>query len=549
MASNHAMQTEVAPQLTQGIVQAPAGDLARGPSYKFADAGRSAAAVPRNIAWSYVSWVLSIIAPLVLIPFYVRFLGARLYGEWLVILSLTSYLALANLGMGQTVGNRIAEAIARGRSGEVGRLVSTAFFTYAAIAVLLIGLIVAATPLFAHRFLPGAGGMAAPAFAVYVVLSALAFPTKVHQMALRSFERVDREQAINAGAIAGRIVLVITVLVAGFKLVAIATINGGSMLAAGAAAYIIAIRLKPEARPRTREFSPSLLRAMLKPSAAFLALQIGVTLIVGLDNLVIGYAMDGAAVTRYAVPFRLIWMAAGPFAVAIAALTPTVTVNYARDRKPLLADGLMLSSRLALMYAACGTILLWLAGPAFISVWAGQDVFPGMPTYAMEVAFFFIIVLMSAPSTILFATTRHYLWAALTIFEGLLNLGLSLWWVHTWGLAGVIAGTVVASLLTNAWYIPAAAFHTVDIPLGWMGRKLWPTAALAMVAVSVSVAVSMFTSSLALSTALPLAAVLALIFALAFGWLCFSAEERQIARTWLMATLKTRWTDDLSHAG
>ena len=71
-------------------------------SYRFA----------RNMLWSYLGWGASALAPLVTVPFCVRYLGPQVYGEWLVILSITSYLGLANLGLAQTAANRIAEAIA-----------------------------------------------------------------------------------------------------------------------------------------------------------------------------------------------------------------------------------------------------------------------------------------------------------------------------------------------------------------------------------------------------------------------------------------------------
>ena len=75
-----------------------------------------------------------IVVPLVMIPIYLRCLGGRTYGAWLVILSITSYLNLANLGMGQTLNNRIAEAVAQNRHDEIDPLVSTTFFGYAASA-------------------------------------------------------------------------------------------------------------------------------------------------------------------------------------------------------------------------------------------------------------------------------------------------------------------------------------------------------------------------------------------------------------------------------
>ena len=71
-----------------------------------------------------------------------------------VILSLTSYLGLANFGLGQTVGNMVAEAAAKTEKGFLREVVSTAFFFHALIAMPL--LLIAVLLALGHfvRFLP-----------------------------------------------------------------------------------------------------------------------------------------------------------------------------------------------------------------------------------------------------------------------------------------------------------------------------------------------------------------------------------------------------------
>ena len=496
------------------------------------DPARMAAVVSRNIAWSYASWAVSLAGPLITIPFYVRFLGHQMYGQWLVILSLTSYLGLANLGMGQTVSNRIAEALAGGRRNRVGALVSTAFYTYAAIGAGLIGAAAVLTPWVCRRYL-SASTAVEQAFLVYVVLIALGFPLKVQQMALRAFQRVDCDAGIEAAAGAGRILLVVIALAGGLKLLAVALLNGGTTLAGGLVAYLQALRLEPHSRPRLGHFSRRLLATMVKPSAAFFALQIGFTLVLGIDNLVIGCVLGGAAVTRYAVPFRLMWIAAGLFSVAIGALTPTVTANYACERNELLQRGWVLSMRLGLLYAAAGAMLLWLAGPGFIRLWAGPGVMPSAATYAMQVLFFALLVCAAPSSTVLWATSRHYGWAALTLVEGTINLLLSIWGVRRWGLSGVIGATILASLLTNAWFIPYAAITTLEIPLRMAVRALAPGAGLGLLAVALTLRMSDSARALAdASSAVAWLSAIALFVGIYFR-VVFSHAERLTLWGWV----------------
>jgi O-antigen/teichoic acid export membrane protein len=417
----------------------------------------------RNVAWSYVNWIIGFVAPLILIPLYVRLLGHQLYGEWLVIVSISSYLGLANLGSWQAVGNRITEVVAQGRREEIGRLMSTGFIAYSAIMAMtvLVALVIAA--LFARRTTPALDGRALMAFYVFIALSALGFPLNAYSVMLRAFERVDIEQRINACSSLFRIVAMAAVLFGGLKLIAVAAIQGGVIFAKGIAAYVAGVRLDADARPRLSRWSTLLLASLFKPSIGFFGLTVASTLTFGVDNLVIGYVMGARAVTQYAVPFRLMTIVSGGFAVGISALWPTITRFHAGDRLDEIRRGFILLMRLAFVSGAAGGIGLWFLGPGFIRIWAGPGVFPGHETFSLQIALMVIQMLLTPADAVLMATTRHYGYAVLAAVEGVLNLGLSLWWVRYWGLAGVIGATVTARLLTNGWYMPVAALRTIGM--------------------------------------------------------------------------------------
>ncbi len=424
---------------------------------------RKLPSLSRNVAWSYVNWITGFAAPLILIPLYVRLLGHQLYGEWLVIMSIASYLGLASLGSWQAVGNRIAEAVAGGRRDEVGRLMSTGFIAYSAIIAAILLVVFTAAPMMARRIMPAAGGHVLAAFYVFVALSALAFPMRAYSIMLRAFERVDLEQRINAVSSIFRIAAMATALLAGLKLIAVAIIQGGAMVAAGGAAYGAAVRLDPDARPRVSRWSAPLLASLVKPSIGFFGLTVASTLAFGIDNLVIGYAMSARAVTQYAVPFRLIMIVSGAFATGIAALWPTITKFHATGQTGELRRGFILLMRVAMIFGAVAGLALWFLGPGFIRIWAGAGVFPGRATFGLQIALMFIQMLLTPADAVLMATSRHYGYAALAMAEGVLNLAFSLWWVRYWGLAGVIGGTIAARLLTNGWYMPVAALGAIGM--------------------------------------------------------------------------------------
>ncbi|HTW88979.1 MAG TPA: lipopolysaccharide biosynthesis protein [Candidatus Binataceae bacterium] len=487
----------------------------------------------KNIVWSYINLGVGILAPLILIPLFTRFLGRQLYGEYVVITSLSYYLGLANLGLGQTIANRIAAAAANRDHAKVGTLVSTAFYSLTAVAGLLLIALLVLTPLLWSALVGRPDPGARFAFLSLFALSLIAFPLKAQDMMLRGYQRVDREQEVWASSSVIRVVVMATALFAGFKLAVVATIHGLIGLLSGLGTCLLAARLSPAARPRLADFSLRLLREMISPSIAFLVLQLSSALATRVDNVVIGYVLGAAPVTSYAVPFRLMLMAILLFTMVLNALQPTITAHYARDKRDLLRKAYSFFTRLALVYAVSAGVALWLVGPQFIRLWAGPGIYPGGLVFGLQVAFTSLQILLTPAETILWATSRHYIWATIALVEGGLNLGLSIWWAHRWGLAGVIGASIVARLVTNAWYLPLAASLTVGGSIRNALRQIAPGAGLAVIMVAAAGTLSMVAASVSIVASIGLAAGLLIPFAAAFAWLGFTAEERRLAVGWL----------------
>jgi O-antigen/teichoic acid export membrane protein len=481
----------------------------------------------RNVISSYLSRFAGLLGMIVLVPLYTRFLGHRLYGEWLVITTIATYLVMANMGIDQTLVNRIAEAVARGRRSEVQTLISTAFFAYTGIALVMIGAFAFLAQRLSSLLIAGSGGRASLPLFVIASLYGLALPWSAYSAALRGFERVDQEQAIATCVNLGRSGGLALALISGLRLVPLALIHSGAEVLRGLLAYARALPLLGHARPRLSGFCIGTLRSLMQPSLGFFVLQIAGVVGFGIDNLVIGYALGPGAVTNYAVPYSLVMIPGSFFATAIAAVLPTITSNFARPNHEDLGGQFLLGMRFAMVFATISVLLLSIAGPLILHFWAGPNVFPGLTTFRWQLALLFLQVFIGPPYAVLVAGTRHYGVAALHVVESLLNLVLSLWWVHRWGLSGVIAGSVVARSLTSAWFIPLTALATLRIELGVALRRLWLAAA---VAFAVSTGAILF--GLSARTIFPpievvAASLAALVFVLVFACLSFGREVQR----------------------
>jgi O-antigen/teichoic acid export membrane protein len=481
----------------------------------------------RNIVSSYANQLAGVIGVLILVPLYTRFLGHRLYGEWIVITSVATYLALANIGIDQTLTNRIAQAVAGDRKSEVRTLISTAFVAYVVIAAVLVVIFAFASPWLSSVLIPGADFRASRSLFLVTALSALALPWSAYLAALRGFERVDQEQAITACAILARNAALAAAVLLRLGLEPLALIQGGGAVFRGLAGYWRSRLLLAEQSSRGSAFSVEVVQSLIRPGLGFFALQIAGVVGFGIDNLVIGYALGPEAVTRYAVPYSMVMLGAILFTTAITAVMPTITQNLARTSRESQANSLIFGMRLAVLYGATWVVALSIAGPWMLRLWVGYGVFPGIATFRLQLTLLLIQVSIAPAYAVLVASTQHYGTAVLHVFESALNLVLSLWWVHRWGLSGVIAGTVVARLLTTAWYIPLAALEALEIRAKVAVRRLWPTVTLALGSSAAAIAFGLYAKSVIPMPAPVTAGLAVMAFAVTYAGIALDQEDRR----------------------
>lgn len=85
---------------------------------------------------------------LILVPVLLKSWGPDLYGQWLVVTAIPSFLAMSNLGLGTSAQMRISIDMAGGRKTEVTRVMTTAIIMISAIGVLVSSLVFTVVPYF-----------------------------------------------------------------------------------------------------------------------------------------------------------------------------------------------------------------------------------------------------------------------------------------------------------------------------------------------------------------------------------------------------------------
>ncbi|HLD82347.1 MAG TPA: polysaccharide biosynthesis C-terminal domain-containing protein [Candidatus Omnitrophota bacterium] len=406
---------------------------------------------------TYLNTGISILSNLILVPMYLNYLGKEQYGLWLVVLSLVSYFGFLNLGITQSVANLVAGANAKNNLSGIRSIVATGFWLFAALAFIaalfLAGL---------FKFIPMdnlikvSGGLK-EVIASLLIISSLFFllklPLTVFRVALRSLNLIYKEQLFVILGTVIQFLGVLLVLVFKIGLIGLAVVYGSAEIIASLIIFMYLVRLIPGLSLSIKLMDKALVKKLIKPSLYFFLLQfVGASLIWGADNIIIAVTLGVSQVAPYAIAFRFFMMCSGVAGVITANMLPAISASYESDKEKL---SLIYLNALKVCFAIgiLSFILLMNIGPALLIKWVGVNNYVGDSTFYLFVWLIFIQAILFPADAILMATGQHSGYAKLVVLEGLIKITLSLCWVHSWGILGIITATLISRLCITSWYM------------------------------------------------------------------------------------------------
>ncbi|WP_191963350.1 lipopolysaccharide biosynthesis protein [Flavobacterium luteum] len=93
--------------------------------------------ITKHVLISFVYKAGSILASFLMVPLIINYLEAEKYGIWLTLSSFVAWFSFFDIGMGNGLRNKFAEAKAKGELGLAQAYISTAYFTIGSISLFL----------------------------------------------------------------------------------------------------------------------------------------------------------------------------------------------------------------------------------------------------------------------------------------------------------------------------------------------------------------------------------------------------------------------------
>jgi O-antigen/teichoic acid export membrane protein len=439
------------------------------------------ATVLRNISCNWASYLITAAVAFLLTPLVVYSLGNAAYGLWTLVLSLTGYFGLLDLGIRSSLGRFVARHIAMNDDPGVNRIASTAF----AMLGLAGGVALLATIIIAEFFLGGFGlgaELRSPARAALLIAGlnmSCALPLGVFPAILVGLERFDILSGITTVGGLTRAALVVAVLKSGEGLIALAAVSLAVSLAEYCAMTVAAMLLYKPLRIRLHLVDRATSIELFRFSVYRFIWMAGTQIIFYTDSIVIGAFLGTAAITTYAIAGSLLTYGRTIVSLLTDTFYPAATRMDARQDQKGLQELLFQGTKIALLVAVPMCLGFIFLGRQFITLWMGNPYASSAVLLAILAIAQFTSMSQNVSTLILAGMAKHRILAYIILAEGVANLLLSVFLVRHMGLVGVALGTVIPDVICTAVIIPLYILRLLNVSAGqyWKRAFVGPLAA------------------------------------------------------------------------
>jgi O-antigen/teichoic acid export membrane protein len=409
-----------------------------------------------------VNWIGKIASSLiqfVQIPIFLHFWVTPLYGEWMIVSSIPSYLSFTNSGFGTVAGNEMTMMVARDDRDGALRVFQSCWWFIAIICVTSIVLLSGAL-----YYLPAAKLLHLTHISetdtkwIIFYLGVSVLFGQLEQLVQSAYRSVGRYPY---GAFLRTL----------FSLLAFISILVAVVLGCGArvAALVYAItnvvstvimcflvrRDIPWLKYGWRHASFAEIRKLARPAIAFMGFPMGNALSLNGSLLAVGYALGPVAVVVFSVARTVSRVALQMVQMVNSTFEPEMSLAYGAGNYELVRTLLRRACQLALIVAVAVVLVMLTVGPWFLTHWTSGHVPPSRPLLTILLVVVVFYALWSTSAMLMTSTNQHQKLATYYIFGSSLTCIFCYIFAHAWGLYGAAASLLISEIVMNFYVVPA----------------------------------------------------------------------------------------------
>ena len=417
-----------------------------------------------GIASGLLGRSFAMVAPLLVMPAMLSYLGERQFGLWMTVVSLTSMALFMDLGLGNGLLTRLADCHGKEDLRKAREYVSSAYAVLGGVAaiLLLLTLLVGNTDLSAY-WLPtssmDSGGGESQLVMVCFAAFALGIPASLIQRIQYAYQSAWQNNAWQT--VGAAVSVLVTLWAIDAKLSGWIVISCYAMtpvLILGISSIIFFANQKPELAPRPKFVTRESAVDLLSLGTRFLMLSVMTSIALNLDNIIIANQLGLTAVTDYAVPAKLTVFLGMMVTVIFLPLWPANGEALARkDYAWVKATSLRMSIGGGLVIGIAASALVVFSEP-IMQLWMGR-------TFTNQYAIIAWLGMLSVCMAI--SSPYHMIMNSL----GALKLQTAAWAVYLAVTAALKLVVVTELGMVSVAAVSALCYCAIIVPVAFLGSK------------------------------------------------------------------------------
>jgi len=428
----------------------------------------------KGIASNYLHFFIITLVGLWLTPFVLGYLSKEEFGVFAIFVDIIAWVKLIELTNG-VLQSKLAQYYGANDNKNANELIISAFIAQSFVAVVVLLFctflsfnldMIFANPLSITHL--------KEAFILVAIASAIDLIFQTNSSIISALKMFYLDNLINTVVFLFRVALVVVFLVNGLDILALAIANLITSLVSGALKYYRLKKLELSISWNLSYFSYEKLLFMFHNGKWFTLGALAGLMIFNVDRILTGKYLDLELVTVYIITLKLFDYADKFLSRFIGMLRPYMAELYAKEDFLKLRElYVFVDQSYSLILIAIGFFLM-LINSVFIHWWIGEG-FYGGDILTLFIFLNFSLQAMVMPKRALLASTLFEVKKQnlARLYEGVMNLALSLVLIHQFGLVGLVAASVIATLLgSNMTYalFTRKLFTSKNVSIQYNGR-------------------------------------------------------------------------------
>ncbi|MBC6961618.1 hypothetical protein FBR02_10665 [Anaerolineae bacterium CFX9] len=417
-----------------------------------------------SVLLSLIARGAGMLITLITVPLTLNYLGGQRFAVWVILSSIASLLAFADLGIGNGLINLIAKTDAENDRSAAQKYISSAFFTLGFLSVLMgIGFVVV-YPFVSWSQLYNvtdslAASEAGPATAVFIFCFLVNLPLGIVQKVWMGHQELHID---NVWVILGKVLSVFTLLLAialqsSLSGLVIA-LTGVPVLTTVLSGVYLFVFKRPWLKPTVNGYERELAQKLIRIGFLYFVLQVAGTLASSVDTFVIARVISADAVTAYSIPAQLFRIVNAFVGVMMLSLWPAFSDAFARKD----TDWIETTFRRTFVLLFFGNLIVASAivifGNSFINLWLGYE-FAVSSHLLVALSIWSVVMNLCVLCSVLFnAANVIGFQIACAVTMAISNVLFSIFLTSQIGISGVVFGSILSYLVfvvvPYSFYLP-----------------------------------------------------------------------------------------------